>query len=515
MEQEIKRADKNIAVETMLIGAMYKNPDLYVEFGKLIVSKYDFADDATRFFYDNFAVMYETFSQDFNETNVNAWMTQEKERLKKYKLYSGYTIIKTWMDLAVEEDFKNYFNIVKKFSLVREYSRQGFPAERILAFDNFEKLTAKDIYRLIRSKADRIFTVIDGDEESRIINDGMVETVESLLVSPDLGLPYPFEIINELFKGMSEQTFITVGMPSNFGKSRLMLYIAAYVSLVLKEKTFIMINEMTEKQLRYALITTVLNCPVFQKLHGVNIQKCEKEITIGLYKDNDGNYITRYTDTLGKYTESEEDYIERLKNSSLEFNQVLSVAKWIEDETEGRIFVKEMVRYDDTALEFEIRKAVLINNIKYVYYDTLKNNDSSAGDWSMFKLTATKLKQLANELKIYIYGSIQMTDSTHYTDPLALNSNNISESKAIKHLMDMLLLCKQIDKSDYHKYQILQSDKEWGSDCFCDLDYSKIYYVFVVDKNRKGRKSALAFEVNLDENCWQELGILVKKPKNG
>ena len=500
-------------METFLVGSLYKQPELYIEYSRYIVSKYDFADEATRFFYDNFAIMYETFTQTINETNINAWMTQEAERLKKYKLYGGYSLLKTWVDLAVVDDFKNYFTVVKKFSLVREYQRNGFPANRIMEFKNFDKLTAKDIYRLIRSKADKIYTVIDGEEDSHIINEDMVNAVNSCLITPDIGLPYPFEIINELFKGMMEQTFLCTGMASNEGKTRFMIMLVAYVSLVLKQKSFVMLNEMTEKQIKHCLITTVLNNKAFKKLHGVDITKNEKELTLGLYKDSNGEFITRRTDNMGRFTESENDFIARLQGTSEEYNKVLKVAQWVEAEMDGKIYLKELARYDDNSLEFEIRKHVMIHGIKYVFYDTLKNDDSTIGDWAALKLTTTKLKQVINDLKIYGYGSIQLTDDVHFTDPLMMSSNNIGACKAIKHLLDQLLLCKRISKDTYHKYHILQKDDSWGDNCFIDLDYKNTYYCFLVDKNRKGDKQAIAFQVDLNLNCWTEVGVLVKKQK--
>ena len=492
---------------------MYKQPDLYIEHGRYIVSKYDFADVATQFFYDNFVVMYETFTQTLNETNVNAWMTQEPERLKKYKLYGGYSLLKTWIDLAVVEDFKNYFGMVKKFSLIREYQRNGFPAERIMEFKNFEKLSAKDIYRLIRSKADRIYTIIDGEEESRIINEDMKDVVASCLITPDIGLPYPFANINELFKGMMEQTFLALGMCSNEGKTRFMIMLVAYLSLVLKQKTFVMLNEMTERQIKHCLITTVLNNKEFKELHGVDIVKNEKEITLGLYRDSNDDFIIRKTDKEGKFIESESDYVRRLEETSEEYRKVLKVAEWVEAEMEGKIYVKELLRYDDSSILFEIRKHALIHNIKYVFYDTLKNDDSSIGEWSSFKLTVTKLKQIANELKIFLYSSIQLTDNVHFTDPLDMNSSNIAEAKSIKHLLDQLLLCKRIGRDVYYKYQVLQKDEAWGEDCFVDLDYKYIYYCFLVDKNRKGDKQAIVFKVDLNLNTWCEIGVLVRKKK--
>ena len=58
------------------------------------------------------------------------------------------------------------YQIVKKYSLVREYGRNGFPVEKIINSKKFDSMTANDIYRIIRIKADRINTVINAGEEA-------------------------------------------------------------------------------------------------------------------------------------------------------------------------------------------------------------------------------------------------------------------------------------------------------------------------------------------------------------
>lgn len=457
--------------------------------------------------------MFKTFSQTFSETNINAWMSQEKERLKKYKLYGGYSLIKTWTELAEEESIKNYFNIVKKYSLIREYGRQGFPIERIMEFNNFDKLTAKDIYRLIRTKSDRIFTIIDGEEESKIINEDLSGVVKSLLIQPSIGLPYPFELLNEFLNGISKQTFLCIGMPSNDGKSRFLMMLASYIALVLHKKVFIMMNEMTTEKMKHCLITTVLGNSFFKKLHGVDIYKNEKDIIRGIYRDENGEIVTRKIDKDGNYIESEDEFIERVTEISEDFRKVIQVSKWVEDEMDGLIYVKELSKYDDGVLEFEIKRHVLIHDIKYVFYDTLKNEN--IGDWASFKVSVTRLKELMNELNIYGYGSIQLLDEVHHLEPFDLTSNVIAEAKAIKQLLDQLILAKQISKDSYHKYQILHpSDPDWGGESVSDLDYNYMYYAFKVDKNRSGSKPLLAFRVDLDKNQWIEEGFLIKKIKD-
>ncbi len=162
---------KNIHNELLLVGSLYKSPDLYVEYSDLIRSKYDFADECTKFMYDNFVLMYKTFSQTVNQSIVNTFMSQYDDRLRQYSECGGWEIIQNWMSLANTDDFNHYYDTVKKFSLVREYERRGFPVSKIMAHPDFHSLNAADIYWLIRSQADRIHTVILNNKDSVILNE--------------------------------------------------------------------------------------------------------------------------------------------------------------------------------------------------------------------------------------------------------------------------------------------------------------------------------------------------------
>ena len=91
-------------------------------------------------------------------------MSQNADRLKTYRKYGGWKTISEWMNLANIEDFKNYFEIVKKYSLLREYHRRGYNVERIINHSKFNFMKASDIYKIIRSGADKISTQILSDE---------------------------------------------------------------------------------------------------------------------------------------------------------------------------------------------------------------------------------------------------------------------------------------------------------------------------------------------------------------
>lgn len=513
-EEEIKDKDLvcHIPTEVMFVGAMYKQPDLLVSYGQYIRSKYDFSDEVTKFFYDAAEVIYQTRSQTFNKSTISSYFAEDLDRLSKYKKYGGWRTLEQWVSLAIPDDIEKYYELIKKFSLLREYQRNGFDVSKIVTHKSFEKFTASDVYRLIRAKADRIHTVILTNQEAEILNDGIVNMINAALDKPDMGVSLPFPIMSSLFRGCKLGTVTAVGMLSNAGKTRFMTNIIAHVALVKKQRVFVMLNEMTVDELRLCLLTTCINNKEFQDLHGVYIHKNEREISLGLYRDRDGNFIYRETDSDGNFTEDVNDYMKRIKENSDEFNSVMKVADWIQSEINGKIFIRDVVQgYDDKSLEFEIRKAKLINNCNMWFYDTCKNDTATMGDWAALKVTVTKLTDISKELEMFGYLSIQLTDDTEYIKPDELTSMNIAACKNLKHVLHTLTLFKEIPPEKFHMYKYIQSDPEWGKDIECELSLSERYYIGNIDKNRYGQKKKLLFKLNLDTNEWIEMGVLVRK----
>lgn len=511
MDSELKT--NNIQSEMCFVGSLYSNPDLYINYGNFMRSKYDFDDPVTRFFYDNLEKYYLTFSQTIDEKKLNVFMSQNDERLKEYKQYKGWKTVNQYMKLADVNDVENYFNIVKKYSLVREYERNGFPVEKILQHKKFDSLTANDIYRIIRIKADKINTVINAGDEAVELTKNNVNTINSYIDVPMMGLLTPWYLYNEMFLGLLEEDIILEGFLSNEGKTRKLMKLAAYVTLVQNQSFLLASNEMSEKKLRSCLITTVLNNREFKELHGVKLMKPEKEIKLGVYKDKNGNYIRRKIDDEGNYIESKDDFLKRIQDNSDEYWDIINVGNWIDEHDNGKLLFKDVGDdYSDTRIEFELRKYKATMNGIYYGYDTLKGFRSE--DWATIKQSATRLKEITKELGMSGFIVFQLTDDTVFTDIFSLSSNNIAGAKGMKHVTDALTLGKKIPKEEYHKYQIVIEDDTWGEPCTEDLDYNKQYFAIKADKNRDGDKDKImAFVIDLNYNIWDNIGYLIKKPK--
>lgn len=515
-ELDISICNKN--AELCLVGSLYKEPELYVTYGNVIRSKYDFSDSATIFFYNLFEQCYLTFTQDTNnKSKIDNFASQNAETFKKYKAYGGWKTISEMMNIADSSDFKNYFTLTKKFSLLREYHKQGFAVDKIMSYKKFGTMTAADVYRMIRSQCDKINTNISVVDNPIVITEKMPDLIESFLSTPQMGTPTCFKGYDDYFRGFLPETIMFSGMLSNEGKSRLLCLMLLYAVVCEGKKVMLLSNEMTEHALKCCLAATAINNEYFRALHGVHIKKCEREITLGQYhedgeKDRD-RYIERKIDySTGEYIETEEEFKNRIK-ATKEYQGVQKVMNWLSSEMKGKLFFHDITSdYSWEAIEFEIRRAKLLYQCDIFALDTMKTLKE---DWVEMKLLATNLVQLGKELGVYGYASFQLTDDSAFCDIYDLTSNNIAAAKGIKHPADVLLMGKRITREDYDKYQIIpfEDDDAWGEVVPQDLDPKKQYFCQKVDKNRLGEKPILVFEVDLNYNTWTNVGTLSKSDK--
>lgn len=498
--------------EMLLVGCFYTDPSLYIKYGKSIKSKYDFSDEVMRFFYNCFEEMYKTFTQTFEETKVNIFMSQNEENLKSYRQYGGYKTLLNLMKMADVNDVQSYYNTIKKYSVLREYKNKGHNVLKIMEHPRFNLLKASDVCKIVRASADRVQTTILDDQSAIPLSGGMVKSIKNWLIKPQMGLELPFKILNELFRGLRLGKLYALGFLSNDGKTRLATYLAAFVAFVNREKILFFVNETSEDDIRSCLITTVINNPCFSRLHGINIGKVEREIVLGIYKDDKGNLINRKMDDWGNFIEDEEEYINRVYNNSQAFRNVIAVGEWIDNQTQDTIFFERLKDYSDENLEFKIREAYVSKGIKYFIYDTLKAYKDE--QWNILKQTTTMLSELMGELNACMWVDIQLSDDSIYADIFSFSSQNIANAKQLKHVLDHLILGKRLLKDEYRKYKIVLNDTSWTADNTpqeVDLNEKKTYYGFKIDKNRSGNKDKIpVLEVDLDKNYWKELGYLIK-----
>ena len=201
------------------------------------------------------------------------------------------------------------------------------------------------------------------------------------------GLEFPFRIISSVFKGIRRGETMAFAMPSNAGKSRFTINIAAYVAFIHKKKVLVISNEMSEEKMKLCLITTILNNEPYQKLHGQKLHKSEGELLEFKFRpDNLENVnVDENGYVIKEKNETQEEFVARLKNISEEFRMTLRAMDWVKEQTENSIYFVNITNHTNDELQKIIMNYYYKEEIHYMFYDTLKTDTENIGNGEEIK----------------------------------------------------------------------------------------------------------------------------------
>ena len=402
----------------------------------------------------------------------------------------------------VYTDLRKFFVLRKNFLGVPVKSIQSKIAD-ILNYELYDKMDVNDVESAVEQ-----ITATEKFKRS-VLNDDLTD----FLIKGDNelanGLKLPFPIMSSVFKGIRQGETSSFAMPSNSGKSRFTMSLAAYIALVHKKKVLIISNEMSEEKMKLCLITTIINNPEIQKLHGQRLRVSEGELLEFKFRPDDpsSTSVDEKGYAIKEDGETQVAFANRLVKISTEFNMVTRVTNWFNSNLYNSIHFINITDHTNDELKKVIMNYYYKEKVEYVFYDTLKTDIDNIGNGEELKKTATILSNLAQNYKMYIGSTLQLMETS--TDPINLSVNDMAVSRTVKEVLDTLCLFKQIHNEDLEKYQYSLNETDsnvFELQKFEDPDVR--YYACVIDKNRAGAKPKLLFRLNLAYNLWEELGYL-------
>lgn len=472
----------------------------------------------------------ECYFADENMLNIyKKILFTDGEKYAPVKAKEGYTFAKETQDLyqlknTIKDEFykseykldETYTELRKLFVIRKSYL--DIPVKEIqpkiveiLDYELYDKMTVEDVKNTVEQ--------VTATEKFKraVLNQDLTDFLvkgDNVLTN---GLELPFPILTSVFKGIRKGETSAFAMPSNSGKSRFIINLAANIALVHKKKVLIISNEMSEEKMKLCLITTIVNNPEIQKLHGQKLHVSENELLAFKFRPTDSNDQTILKDENGYILrnegESQEVFAKRLISISEEFVEVLKVTNWFNEKLKNSIYFIDITDHTNDELKKVIMNYYYKEKIEYVFYDTLKTDIDNIGNGEELKKTATILSNLAQNFDMYIGSTLQLAETS--TDPINLSVNDMAVSRTVKEVLDTLCLFKQIHTENLGNYQysLNETDEEvYELEKFKDPDVR--YYSCVVDKNRAGAKPKLLFRLNLAYNRWEELGYLRLKQQN-
>ena len=438
----------------------------------------------------------------FNFSKETKELYDVKNELKAEYAESKYKLSDTYTEL------KKLFVIRKGFLNVPVKEIQKKIVE-ILDYELYNQMTPRDV-------EDAVNEVTTTEKFKRAI---LNQDLTKFLVEGDNtltnGLEIPFKILSNAFKGIRLGETAAYAMPSNYGKSRFTINLAAYIAIVHKQKVLIISNEMSEEKMKLCLITTILNNKDIQKIHKQNVHVSENQLLDFKFRPDNPNEVEIDEDgfVMQREGESHFDFANRLAQVSSEFRNVIRVTNWYNANLYNSIHFIDITDHTNDELKKVIMNYYYKEDVKYVFYDTLKTDINNIGNSEELKKTATILSNLAQNFNMYIASTLQLAETD--TDPINLSVRDMAVSRTVKEVLDTLCLFKQIHNDSLNRYEYSESETfENVKDLEVFNDPDVRYYACVIDKNRAGPKPKVLFRINLAYNSWEELGYLRLKSSN-
>ena len=497
----------NIEEERTFIGLLLNDPKLIVKYYFPFEECYFEDPDSLNayksiLFTEGGAYSSEDAKRRFNFARDNEEVYNFKMELKAKVKNKEYDVEKIFIDL------RKLFTLRKNYLAIPIKSIQ----DRVVEITNYllyDKMSIEEVKSAIEQ--------VNATEKFKraVLNKDLTTFLESGENNLRNGLPLPFPILTSVFKGIRRGETMAFSMPSNSGKSRFTIDLAAHVALVHKKKVLIISNEMSEDKMKLCLITTIINNKAIQELHGVHLSKTEGELLEFKFRADDPKNVE--TDEEGfiirKQKEKQGDFVKRLTKESEEFRKTIEITDWANKEIKNSIYFINITDHTNDELQKVIMNYYYKEQIEYVFYDTLKTDTANIGVGEELKKTATILSNLAQNFNLYICSTLQLAESK--TLPVNLDVNDLAVSRTVKEVLDTLCLIKQINRDTLQDYEYSLNEvdtKFFNLKKFDDPDVR--YYACVVDKNRAGAKPTLLFRLNLAYNVWEELRIFTIKTKH-
>lgn len=488
MAETKKRLTNKLAV-LQVLACLMKNP-LLCNRAEYNIEMDDFVEQFHRILYGAISNLSSSGLKTITYIDVDQYLAQYPMQYKVFTDNRGVEYVIKALEIAEERNFPYYYNTLKKMSLLNKLEDNGFDisdfyddsvVDPFKAAELQERLDSYTIEQIIGTYETKFIQVKDIFAKNRGIvqtkvGDGLRETKERLKETPELGLPLTTPKLTTLYRGQRLKKLYLESSAQGVGKSRRMAAESAHLAVP-------------------KIFDTEHNCWVKTKLQE-NVLFISTELELEEVQTMWLSYVSGVPEHKildGKYSAGEEQRvdtaIELLEASNLYFVQISN--------------------YDMDDIENLIRKYYQINKVNYVYYDYLsttikimsegatKSRISNLREDQILLMFTTRLKDLCNELDIFIWTATQL--SGDWKNAKEADQQLLRGAKSISDKIDIgsiMLPVREADKP------IIESYLAKGF----QLEPTHVIHVYKV---RRGHYNNIKVYINFDRSTCRAVECFV------
>lgn len=471
-----------------LLGCLCKNPQILFEENIKLAAK-DFGVEFYKVIFGaiNNLTVGNVQIKELKATDIDNYLAQHVKLYNIYEAENGFKFLTSAIENCNEDLFKKNYEMVKKFSLLRDFNTNGFditwlynPENTDLAMQTeqlkeIEKMALQDIVdkfnlRLLNLKNE---WNLEGNHKSYDISDGLDTLLSELHAKPDYGFPFLNGYYNTIFRGMRYGKLMIKSAGTGVGKTRtaLMDIVSISASHIYDLKTM----QWVKNGNNYA------SCFISTELDKSELQTCLIAIISGVQEDiiKKGNFDTETYERI-------KIAIEVLRNSPITLH-------YIED-------------FSIADIEQIIEKDILDKNVKFVFFDYLqitpKLSRTIQEEYGMglredqiLQNFSARLKNIATRYKVYISTATQLNRNS--------NDRGARDATAIRGGSGT------IDKADHavQMYKLKQEDLK-DIEAFTKRGFDQPNFMHIIYKNRSGTNNVIVY-TKMNHGNMREIPLFV------
>lgn len=437
-------SDKNAIMQ--VIGDLMKAPFILTD-SKYILTKKDFDTPLARnIFIAITKMIFENKMEKITVVDIDNFFQQNEISYENFKKQNGIQYLNDCLEISNLSNFDYYYNRLKKLSALRSLKEDGFDISKIynenendivkekIQQDKLNQMTLDDIFNtFIKSINDlQCDYICNDDSEEGLITTGIDNLFEELQQNPEIGIPLQGKIYNTVVRGARQKKYYLISGSTGSGKSRQMIGHACTIAFPERFDT--------------------------KKNKWIVTGKGEKVLFFGteMEKDETQTMILAHISGI-----NEDKILNNYYENPEEKQRIYDAIKVMQHYQDNFIFV----RVGDPSIgqvKSLIRKEVLKYDIKYVFYDYIFSSPGLLTEYKnlnlredvILTLLSTALKDLANELNIFIMSGTQLNGNWQDFKGLR-NQNLIRGSKGIVDKIDVGGISLPVTQEEHQTIDIL------------------------------------------------------------
>ncbi len=418
--------------------------------------------------------------------DIDNYLAPSESHYKTFTDNDGFNFISNAIENSNVDLFESNYSWIKKFSLLRDFNRNGFDISSIYnplnpdmeqtkeQIDNLRKITLDDITKHFSLKLLNVTNSWDitSSHKSYQINEDIDGLLDSLNEDPVYGYSFANQYYNTIFRGMQFGKVLCRSAGTGGNKTRTALSDMVMVAC----EEFFDLSTMKYKSIGPSMPCTFISTEIDLKQIQVTLLAIVSGVSEDVIKD-------------GRF--SEEIY--------------LRLQKGIEIIKKSPIYLHYLPEYDIQDVSQIIEKDVLQHGVKFVWHDYIMYNPklarSTSAEYGANNMRedlvlvdfSAKLKKLAEKFDVFIATSTQLNRSAK--DHEMRDTSAIRGSSAIIDKVDMASLMFRATEKDLKNLEHITRMPGMRKPNFC-------HYIF---KNREGENNIIVWTIRNMGNMREEM----------